>query len=42
MEEATSIAGGGAAHFILGIGKVGERMIIAIDMQKSSDRTRDR
>ena len=34
MEDAPNIAGGVGARFILGIGKVDDRMIIAIDMQK--------
>lgn len=34
MEDAPSIAGGVGSQFILGIGKVDNRMIIAIDMQK--------
>lgn len=34
MEEAPSIAGGVGARFILGIGKVEDRLIIAIDMHK--------
>lgn len=34
MEEVASIAGGVGARYILGIGKVDGRLIIAIDMQK--------
>jgi purine-binding chemotaxis protein CheW len=34
LEEPPSIAGGIAARYILGIGKIEERLIIAVDMQK--------
>jgi purine-binding chemotaxis protein CheW len=34
MEDAPSIAGGISSNYILGIGKVDERLIIALDMNK--------
>jgi purine-binding chemotaxis protein CheW len=34
LEEAPSFAGGVTSNYIIGIGKVGERLIIALDIQK--------